>query len=89
MCSWNYALLSNDKENLDFHKIFGKDGWNGIQVLLKNERNGIHVLLKNERNGVQVLLKNERNGIQVLLMKRGEKVPVFKPCTFYFPLHVV
>lgn len=67
MCSWNYALLSNDKENLDFHKIFGKDGWNGIQVLLKNER----------------------NGIQVLLMKRGEKVPVFKPCTFYFPLHVV
>lgn len=77
MCSWNYALLSNDKENLDFHKIFGKDGWNGIRVLLKNKRNGI-----------QVLLENERNSIQVLLMRRGEKVPVFKPCTFYFPLHV-
>ena len=80
MCSWNYALLSNDKEHLDFHKIFEKDEWNCIQVLLKNERNGIQVLLKNEMNGIQVLLM-----MSIVLFVREEKAPVFKPCTFYFP----
>ena len=69
MCSWNYALLSNNKEHLDFHKIFEKDEWNCIQVLLKNERNGIQVLRM----------------ISIVLFVREEKVPVFKPCTFYFP----